>query len=235
MKVIRLFYVFSFLIIIKIVSKHLSKANDETINKQKQNKNFLKSQKFIMTINEMDKMIFCSILAQKALRKDKDRIQTLVNISNILFNITLEKIEIGIMEKCLNKINMKIVNTYFKNLTYLGNYKWEKEFEEYILIDNDKYNNKNNYEMVYNQQLIVNKFEFVKEKFKLKQEEDNNKKNNEQNKSKIGNLDLGNIISNFRGVIFIIVYLFIFGCSLLILKTLVNEPKIQKDKKDNIK
>ena len=235
MKVIRLFYVFSFLIIIKIVSKHLSKANDETINKQKQNKNFLKSQKFIMTINEMDKMIFCSILAQKALRKDKDRIQTLVNISNILFNITLEKIEIGIMEKCLNKINMKIVNTYFKNLTYLGNYKWEKEFEEYILIDNDKYNNKNNYEMVYNQQLIVNKFEFVKEKFKLKQEEDNNKKNNEQNKSKIGNLDLGNIISNFRGVIFIIVYLFIFGCSLLILKMLVNEPKIQKDKKDNIK
>ena len=188
-----------------------------------------------MTINEMDKMMFCSILAQKALRKDKDRIQTLVNISNILFNITLEKIEIGIMEKCLNKINMKIVNTYFKNLTYLGNYKWEKEFEEYILIDNDKYNNKNNYEMVYNQQLIVNKFEFVKEKFKLKQEEDNNKKNNEQNKSKIGNLDLGNIISNFRGVIFIIVYLFIFGCSLLILKTLVNEPKIQKDKKDNIK
>ena len=235
MKAIRLFNVFSFLIIIKIVSKHLSKANDETINKQKQNKNFLKSQKFIMTINEMDKMIFCSILAQKALRKDKDRIQTLVNISNILFNITLEKIEIGIMEKCLNKINMKIVNTYFKNLTYLGNYKWEKEFEEYILIDNDKYNNKNNYEMVYNQQLIVNKFEFVKEKFKLKQEEDNNKKNNEQNKSKIGNLDLGNIISNFRGVIFIIVYLFIFGCSLLILKTLVNEPKIQKDKKDNIK
>lgn len=235
MKVIRLFYVFAFLIIIKIVSKHLSKANDETINKQKQNKNFLKSQKFIMTINEMDKMMFCSILAQKALRKDKDRIQTLVNISNILFNITLEKIEIGIMEKCLNKINMKIVNTYFKNLTYLGNYKWEKEFEEYILIDNDKYNNKNNYEMVYNQQLIVNKFEFVKEKFKLKQEEDNNKKNNEQNKSKIGNLDLGNIISNFRGAIFIIVYLFIFGCSLLILKTLVNEPKIQKDKKDNIK
>ena len=235
MKVIRLFYVFAFLIIIKIVSKHLSKANDETINKQKKNKNFLKSQKFIMTINEMDKMMFCSILAQKALRKDKDRIQTLVNISNILFNITLEKIEIGIMEKCLNKINMKIVNTYFKNLTYLGNYKWEKEFEEYILIDNDKYNNKNNYEMVYNQQLIVNKFEFVKEKFKLKQEEDNNKKNNEQNKSKIGNLDLGNIISNFRGVIFIIVYLFIFGCSLLILKTLVNEPKIQKDKKNNIK
>ena len=235
MKAIRLFNVFSFLIIIKIVSKHLSKANDETINKQKQNKNILKSQKFIMTINEMDKMMFCSILAQKALRKDKDRIQTLVNISNILFNVTLEKIEVGIMEKCLNKINMKIVNTYFKNLTYLGNYKWEKEFEEYILIDNDKYNNKDNYEMVFNQQLIVNKFEFVKEKFKLKQEEDNNKKNNEQNKSKIGNLDLGNIISNFRGAIFIIVYLFIFGCSLLILKMLVNEPKIQKDKKDNIK
>ena len=232
MKIIKLFSFFSFIIIFHIKCEQLNKTNNETINKKKSNENNLNLKNYKMKINEMDKMMFCSVFVQEALRKDKDRIQSLANISNVLPNVTYEKIGADIMENCINKINMKIVNTYFKNLTYLGNYKWKKQFEEYILIDYDKYNNTKNFEMDENDKLLSDKYQFVREKFRLKQEEDREKKIEEQSKMKIGNFDLENIPSSFRGILFIIVYLLIFGGSLLLLKTLVNKPKTKKDKND---
>ena len=227
MKINKFYSVIPFLIIIKIACENMNETNNETLNENNTN-----SKNFNLTIDEMDKMIFCSIFVQQALRKDRDRIELLSNISNIPSNITYEKIGADIMKNCLNKLSMKIVNTYFKNLTYLGNYKWKEEFLEYISIDYDKYNDTKGFEKDENDQLLIDKYEYAREKFRLKQEEDRNKMYEEQNKMKIGNFDLENIPSNFRGVLFVIVYLLIFGVSILILRTLINKPKSKKDKND---
>ena len=146
-------------------------------------------------------------------------------------NPVFEKVGADIFDNCYKSIDMPTVRKYFKNLTYLGGYEWKTEFNKYIEIDYDKYLETKFFNLTQNQIILAQKFTLVKEQFKQKQAEDREKLEEEQNRLKIGNIDLENIPSNIKGVIFIIVFAIIFGGSVFLLKTLVNKPKKKKEKK----
>ena len=187
-----------------------------------------------LTIDEMDKMMLCSVFIQEALRKDKDRIEVLSNKTNSSDIDVFDKIGTDIFENCYYSIDIFIVKRYFKNLTYLGGYKWRNEFNKYIEIDYDKYLEKNNFNLTNEQKELSENFNIVKEKFKKKQLEEREKLKEEHDKLKIGNLDLENIPSNIKGIVFILVFTIIFGGSIFLLKTLINKPKKKKEKKKKI-
>ena len=184
-----------------------------------------------LTMDEMDKMMLCSVFVQEALRKDKDRIEALGNKTNISNLLVFEKLGADIFENCHKSIDLQTVGKYFKNLTYLGGYEWKNEFDRYIEIDYDKYLEQKNFNLTEDQKEFAKQFTIVKEKFKKKQLEEREKIEEENNRLKIGNIDLENIPSNIKGIIFIIVFAIIFIGSLLLLKSLVNKPKKKKEKK----
>ena len=184
-----------------------------------------------LTMDEMDKMMLCSVFVQEALRKDKDRIEALGNKTNISNILVFEKLGADIFENCHKSIDLQTVGKYFKNLSYLGGYEWKNEFDRYIEIDYDKYLQQKNFNLTEDQKEFAKQFTIVKEKFKKKQLEEREKIEEENNRLKIGNIDLENIPSNIKGIIFIIVFAIIFIGSLLLLKSLVNKPKKKKEKK----
>ena len=216
------FFLFISLIIINYIkgeNEEIKKNITEELNKLN------------VTIDEMDQMMLCSVFVQEALRKDKDRIEALANKTNMTKNPVFEKVGADIFDNCYKSIDMPTVRKYFKNLTYLGGYEWKTEFNKYIEIDYDKYLETKFFNLTQNQIILAQKFTLVKEQFKQKQAEDREKLEEEQNRLKIGNIDLENIPSNIKGVIFIIVFAIIFGGSVFLLKTLVNKPKKKKEKK----
>ncbi len=227
------FFFFISLIIAYLIicqGKNETKTENETefLNNEQLEEEILK---FNISIDEMDKMMLCSVFNQEALRKDKDRIEALANKTNTLDIDVFEKIGTDIFENCYRNIDMQTVSKYFKNLTYLGGYKWKKDFDKYIEIDYEKYLVQNNFNLTKEQEMLSKKFNLVKEKFKQKQLEDREKINEEKNKLKIGNIDLEQIPNNIKGILFVIVFAVIFGGSLFLLKSLINKPKKKKEKK----
>ena len=223
------FYFYILIIIAYIIcqeknqtKKNISDNNDDDI---------LESKELNLTIDEMDKMMLCSVFIQEALRKDKDRIEALANKTNTSDLLVFDKLGTDIFEYCYNNIDMPTVRKYFKNLTYLGGYEWKNEFDKYIEINYDKYLEKKNFDLTDEQQLLSQNFNLVKEKFKKKQLEEREKIQDEHDKLKIGNFDLENIPNNIKGIFFIFVFMVIFGGSIFLLKTLINKPKKKKEKK----
>ena len=223
----KLFYLISFIFLNLIFCedniKETKNEKDLTANNNTQELN--------LTIDEMDKMMLCSIFIQEALRKDKDRIEALSNKTNISDLYIFDKIGTDIFENCYNNIDMPTVRKYFNNLTYLGGYEWRNEFDKYIEIDYDKYLKTTDFNLTNQQQILSNTFNSVKEKFKQKQLEEREIMKEEKNKLKIGNFDLENIPNNLKGVIFVLIFAIIFGGSIYLLKTLINKPKKKKEKK----
>ena len=213
---------------------------------QKKNSNLSKTdneeiidytKKFNLTIDEMDKMLLCSIFIQKALSKDKDRIEALINKTNIPEEnhyLVFDKIGSDIFERCYKDIEMKTVRKYFYNLSTVGDLDWDNKYDKYVEIDYDKYLNESNFNLTEEQKLLSIKFNAVKQRLTEKQKEEQEKKEKikeEQYKLKIGNFDIDNIPDNLKGFFFVLVFAIIFAGSIYLLKTLVNKPKKVKQKK----
>ena len=221
----KLFFLISFIIFSYLIfCEEKNETKNDSINRNN-------TQELNLTIDEMDKMMICSIFIQEALRKDKDRIEALANKTNIVNSYVFEKIGTDIFENCYNNINLLLVRKYFKNLTYLGGYEWRNEFDKFIEIDYDKYLEKKDFNLTLQQKILSHSFDIVKEKFKQKQLEEREKVEEEKNKLKIGNFDLENIPNNLKGVIFLLIFAIIFGGSIYILKILINKPKKKKERK----
>lgn len=81
---------------------------------------FKQNEAFNMTIDEMDKMMTCSLFLNQKLEEDKKIIE---NTSLKFDNKTKEKFESklfnDIFEYCIDNINNSIINKFFFNLTYL--------------------------------------------------------------------------------------------------------------------
>lgn len=224
----KILFFISFIIANNIICEE---KNEDSKKENKDDKDNVEKKELNLTMDEMDKMMLCSVFIQEALRKDKDRIEILSNKTNISDIEVFDKIGTDIFQNCYNSIDMPTVRKYFNNLTYLGGYKWRKEFDKYIEIDYDKYLEKNNFNLTKEQKELSENFNIVKDKFKKKQLEEREKLKEEHDKLKIGNLDIENIPSNIKGIIFILVFAIIFGGSIFLLKTLINKPKIKKEKK----
>ena len=195
------------------------------------------SQQFNLTIDEMDKMLLCSIFIQKALSKDKDRIEALINKTNISESdsyLVFDKIGADIFERCYKDIDIRTVRKYFYNLSSVGDLEWDEKYDKYVEIEYDKYLNNSNFTLTEDQQLLSIKFNSIKKRLNEKQKEDKEKKEkmkDEMLKVKIGNFDIDNIPTNIKGFFFVFIFALIFIGSIYLLKSLVNKPKKIKQKK----
>ena len=223
------------LIILSIVFSQSKEENNNSSQIEEDDIDY--SQKFNLTIDEMDKMLLCSIFIQKALSKDKDRIEALINKTNISepdHYLVFDKIGADIFERCYKDIDIKTVRKYFYNLSSVGELDWEQNYDKYVEIEYDKYLKNLNFNLTEEQKLLSIKFNSIKKRLNEKQKEDKEKKEkmkDEIYKLKIGNFDIDNIPNNIKGLFFVVIFSAIFIGSIYLLKTLVNKPKKIKQKK----
>ena len=222
MKKMFIFILFSQLFYL-ILTQDQNQNNNSSNSSQSKEDNEDYIEKLNITIDEMDKMLLCSIFIQKGLSKDKDRIEALINKTNIPepdHYLVFDKIGSDIFERCYKDIDMKTVRKYFYNLSSVGSLDWDKKYDKYVLTEEQK--------------LLSIKFSAIKKRLTEKQKEDQEKKEKikeEQYKIKIGNFDLDNIPDNIKGFFFVLVFAAIFIGAIYLLKTLVNKPKKVKQKK----
>jgi len=186
---------------------------------------------FNMTMNEMDTMMFCTLVVQDKVRTDKAKLESLqkrLNISDI--NRIYEKIGTDIFENCFKNIDINMVNIYMKNLTYANNFKWRKEFNEISNIDYDKYNNLSDLFLSMDQQVLMYKFQGVNEIYRQKKADERDDIDEENRKIKIGQIDMENIPTSIKFVVFLVILILLFGGVFYLLKTLEKKPKEKKKK-----
>ncbi len=187
---------------------------------------FKQNEAFNMTIDEMDKMMTCSLYLNQKLEEDKKIIEnTSLKFDN---NKTKEKFEIkiynDIFEYCINNINNSIINKFFFNLTYLEpsdfqfNLKYNINYSNYLYV---------NLTLNKKQEDLVYKLEKVREIFEQKNilsRYENSKK------IKIGTIDINDISKSFK-IVLIIIVLFMFIGVIYLLNNLINKKKNIKKKK----
>ena len=181
-----------------------------------------------MTVDEMDRILLCTTIVQDIIKQKNKNMQEVnkkLNLSNI--NMLIEKVGTDTFEKCTKTMDMKTVNKYFKNLTLIKGYEWEKSFDKYLNIDFDKYHNESDLAFTKEQQLLMNKFSKVNSIFNLKRRE---KYENENRKIKIANVDFESIPLSFKLGIFLVILVLFFGGIFYFLKTLEKKPKDKKKK-----
>ena len=187
---------------------------------------------FNMTIDEMDTMMLCTLVVQEKLKKEDSNINKLEKKFNLTnSNIVNEKIATDIFENCNKNLDIKIVNNYIKNLTFLNRFKWEKSFDEVSKVDYGKYKNTTDLEYTLEQQVLMYRFEKVEEIYKQKQIDDRERYQKENQKIRIGKFDLENIPNGFKLSIFLIILFIFFGGIFYFLKSLQKKPKDKKKKK----
>ena len=210
-------------------------TNDETNNTQhtrrKQRNDFNSKIPFNMTIDEMDTMILCTGVVQEFVKRQKTEIEALQKRLNISSpNPIYEKVGTDIFEKCNKNLDIKIVNEYMKNLSFFNNFKWRKEFDELTKVDYDKYNNGSDLRLTMEQQILMYKYQRVDELFRQKRADERDNIDKENQKLKIGEIDMDSIPSSIKFLIFLVILVLLFGGVFYLLKTLEKKPKDKKKK-----
>ena len=209
-------------------------CNEESKNKTLNNntKKIVDSKKpFNITIDEIDTMMVCSIIMEQKIKKYTSKIEKLQKKLNIsTTELVTNKISADIFEQCNKLIKIEKVNYFIKNLTFINDFQWEKNFDKITEINFDKYNNKTDLEYTTNQQVLMYNFQKAEEVFKQKQMEDRERYIKANQKIKIGNLDLENIPQEFKLGIFLIIFLIFFGGIFYYLKGL-NKKLVSNSKK----
>ncbi len=219
-------------------SKESNTINDEKSDvktKKEQKRDFKSKIPFNMTIDEMDTMMVCTIVVQEAVKKFKTDIESLQKKFNLSSpNPIYEKVGTDIFEKCNKDTDIKLVNTFMKNLTYLNNFKWVKQLDEIIKIDYDKYTNETDLRLTMDQQILMYKYQRVDELFRQKRADERDNIDKENQKLKIGQIDVDSIPSSIKFIAFLVIIVIIFGVLFYLLKSLEKKPK-DKKKKDKKK
>lgn len=215
---------------------------DEDIEEIKENVNrssyrkrpeFDKDRPFNLTYDEMDKMIFCTFIVQETIREKKEdfeAIQKKMNLSTP--NPIYEKLGTDMFEKCNNKVDINIVSKFIKNMTYFNNFKMDKSYKALAELDYDKYNNESDLVLTMEQQVLMYKYQRVEDIFRQKRADLRDTIDKDNQKIKIGNLELDNIPSSIKFTAFLGVLAILFGGIFYFLKKLEKKPK---DKKKNKK
>ena len=220
---------------------HTTKDANETTQESTKEANYTHSKRqrrdyrskipFNMSEDEMDTMILCTAVVQESVKKQKSNIEALqkrLNLSNV--NPVYEKVGTDIFEKCNKNLDIKIVNNFMKNLTYLNPFKWVKEFDEITKIDYDKYNNDTDLRLNYDQQILMYKYQRVDELFRQKRADERDNIDKENQKLKIGKIDMDSIPSSVKFMVFLVILILLFGGVFYLLKTLEKKPKDKKKK-----
>ena len=186
---------------------------------------FKQNEAFNMTIDEMDKMMTCSLFLNQKLEEDKKIIE---NTSLKFDNKTKEKFESklfnDIFEYCIDNINNSIINKFFFNLTYLEPSDFQFNLKYNINYSNYLYKNLT---LNKKQEDFAYKLDKVREIFEQKNillKYENSKK------IKIGTVDINDISKTFK-IVLIIIVLFMFIGVIYLLNNLINKKKNIKKKK----
>ena len=192
-----------------------------------------KNRPYNLTYDEMDTMMFCSIIIQETLRTKKKEVEEITKKLNLSSaNPVYDKIGTDIFEQCNKKASMDIVNKYIRNLTYLNNFKWEKNFDNFATINLTKYNNQSDLVLTQSQRVLMYLYQRVDELFRQKRADKRDEIEQENQKIKIGNLDMDSIPNSFKFAALLIVIILLFGGVFYLLKQMEKKPK---DKKKNKK
>ena len=201
---------FLFLLLLILTINCNEKSKNKTLNNTKK---IVDSKKpFNISIDEIDTMIVCSFIMEEKTKKYSSKIEKLQKKLNITTpELVVNKISADIFEKCTKLIKLEKVNYFVKNLTFINDFVWEKNFDKISEINFDKYNNKSDLEYTMSQQVLMYNFQKAEEVFKQKQIEDRERYIKANQKIKIGSLDLENIPQGFKLGIFLIIFLIFFG------------------------
>ena len=186
---------------------------------------------FNITIDEMDTMMFCTVIVQESTKNYEKKFNEIHKKLNVSNNMIKEKVATDIFEKCTKNINIKNVNYYIKNLTFLNNFKWEKNFEEFTKIDFDKYKNQSDFQFTTEQHILMYKFDKVEEIYKQKRTEERERYINENRKMRIGKIELESIPNSFKLSLLLFILIVFFGGIFYYLKKLQKKPIEKKKKK----
>ena len=151
-------------------------CNDDIKNKtENTTKKVIDSKKpFNITIDEIDTMMVCAIIMEEKIKKYSSKIEYIQKKLNVTTpELLTHKISADIFEKCNKLLTIKEVNKYIKNLTFVRNFEWEKNFDKISEINFDKYKNISDLEYTVNQQVLMYNFQKAEEVFKQKQMEEN--------------------------------------------------------------
>ena len=186
---------------------------------------------FNISINEMDTIMLCTLVVHESVKKQKkdiEKVQKRLNLTNS--NAVYDKVGTDIFEKCHKEIDIALVNKYFKNLTFIKDFKWEKVFDDYTQIDFDKYSSESDLRLTMAQQVLMYKFRKVDEIYRQKLADDREKYQNENKKIRIGNYEMDKIPSYIKLGIFLVILIIFFGGCFYLLKTLQKKPSEKKKK-----
>lgn len=215
------------------VGKAGNETNSNETKEEKKEPDFKNPGPFNMTYDDMDNMIACSFMVQETVRKDRKKYEEIAKkIGLNTTNKIVEKAGTDMFEKCLGLINVNISNRYFRNLSYINEFQWEKEYEKYIKIDYN-YNNETDLNYSMPQNILLYKFQKVNELFRQKVADDHRRVDDSNRKIRIGSLDLENIPSFIKILIFLGIFGLLFGGVFYLLKTL--GKKEEKNKKKKVK
>jgi hypothetical protein len=210
---------FFFLLLLILTINCQKESKNKTLNNTKK---IVDSKKpFNISIDEIDTMIVCSIIMEEKVKKYSSNIEKLQKKLNITTpELVVNKVSADIFEKCTKLIKLEKVNYFVKNLTFINDFQWEKNFDTISEINFDKYNNESDLEYTTSQQVLMYNFQKAEEVFKQKQIEDRERYIKANQKIKIGSVDLENIPQGFKLGIFLIIFLIFFGGIFYFLKGL---------------
>ena len=137
-------------------------CNDDIKNKtENTTKKVIDSKKpFNITIDEIDTMMVCAIIMEEKIKKYSSKIEYIQKKLNVTTpELLTNKISADIFEKCNKLLTIKEVNKYIKNLTFVRNFEWEKNFDKISEINFDKYKNISDLEYTVNQQVLMYNFQ----------------------------------------------------------------------------
>ena len=175
----KILFLYIFILIISLILNQTQEQKNNSSEPEEEEIDYI--EKFNLTIDDTDKMLLCSILIQKALYKDKDRIEALINKTNISDSdsyLVFDKIGADIFERCFKDIDIETTRKYFYNLSSVGDLdlEWKKDLDKFIEIDYDKYLNEQNFNLTEEQKLLSIKFSALKKRLNEKQKENKEKK-----------------------------------------------------------
>lgn len=131
-----------------------------------------------LTDDEMDMVLICVYISQYALKtKLKEDINIIAkNIGTSDTKTVYDKLGLEFSEKCIEYIEQETVNKYITNLTYHKNFVWENQFDNFTIIDYDKYKTLSDLKFTIEQQILLKFLHQSNEEFKKRKKEINKNK-----------------------------------------------------------
>ena len=193
-----------------------------------------------VTKEEIDKLLFCGVLLQIKVRLDEKIIEEIAaELNQPTKEEALDIIGGHLLSKCFNRVSLKTAQKFFVDGLYMKEIE-NKEYEqysEYHDIDYNIFRNRKDLKVNETEIEMILKFYKALNIHNQRQDalEENRRKEQKENEEKIKavGIDLLNIPTYIKSIVFIIVFGLVFGGCLYFVNSIINKPK--KDKKDKKK